>query len=191
MFCFNRCLADSGFAHIRKLFRRSDVDSLPKLEMLINKSTSTNEAVPFQTGTWQWRDWKAFLSRYFTALRGIRQFHHFRFTAETPWFVYVFTRRKRGFVWRKWDLLCLMQPIFRNRLFLEVFLGRGSCIYTRLCVRMCDQLIKKLCVLLQQRSKCEYMYHCKTNEMYMNPFNVWHILIYCLKILIFSMLVFL
>lgn len=89
MFCFNRCLVDSGFAHIRKLFRRSDVDSLPQLEMLINKSASTNEAVPFQTGTWQWRDWKAFLSRYFTALRGIRQFHHFRFTAETPWFVYV------------------------------------------------------------------------------------------------------
>ena len=26
--------------------------------MLINKSVSTNEAVPFQTGTWQWRDWK-------------------------------------------------------------------------------------------------------------------------------------
>ena len=26
--------------------------------MLINKSASTNEAVPFQTGTWQWRDWK-------------------------------------------------------------------------------------------------------------------------------------
>ncbi|XP_062603492.1 uncharacterized protein LOC134282462 [Saccostrea cucullata] len=101
-----RCLVDSGFAHIRKLYRRSDVDSLGQFQTLINKSAVSNEAVLFQTGTWQWRSWKVFLSSHFTALRGIRQYHHFRFSAENPWSVSVRERvdseeklvsiRKRG-----------------------------------------------------------------------------------------------
>lgn len=101
-----RCLVDSGFAHIRKLFRRSDVDSVGQFHTLINKSAATNEAVPFQSAAWKWRNWKSFLSSQFRAVKGIRQFHHFRVTADDPWAVYLKERidgeekpmsiRKRG-----------------------------------------------------------------------------------------------
>lgn len=101
-----RCLVDSGFAHIRKLFRRSDVDCLGQFHTLINKSAATNEAVPFQSGAWKWINWKDFLSSQFRAVKGIRRFHHFRVTADDPWTVYLKERidgeekpmsmRKRG-----------------------------------------------------------------------------------------------
>lgn len=84
-----RCLVDSGFAHIRKPFRRSDVDSLGQFHTLINKSAATNEAVLFQSGAWKWRNWKYFLSSQFRAVKGIRRFHHFRVTADDPWTVYL------------------------------------------------------------------------------------------------------
>ncbi|XP_048771609.1 uncharacterized protein LOC125677540 [Ostrea edulis] len=83
-----RCLVDSGFAHIRKLFRRSDVDSLGQFQTLVNKSSVSNEAVPYGDA-WNWRDWKTFLSTYYRAVKGIRKYHHFRFTSEEPWNVYV------------------------------------------------------------------------------------------------------
>ena len=43
MFCFKRYLVDKGFADIRELFRRSDVDSLAQFEMLINKSAQMKQ----------------------------------------------------------------------------------------------------------------------------------------------------
>lgn len=82
------CLVDSGFSHIRKLYRRSDIDSLPEFVTLVNKSDSGNEALPYND-TWQWRNWKDFLSTFFRPVKNVRKYHHFRFSSAEPWFVFV------------------------------------------------------------------------------------------------------
>ncbi|XP_062567688.1 uncharacterized protein LOC134229918 [Saccostrea cucullata] len=87
-----RCLVDSGFGHIRKLFRRCDVDAFSQLVEVEEKSASTSVAIPYKkdgTVTWEWRDWKEFLSGHFKAIRNIRKYHHFRFSNEYPWYVFV------------------------------------------------------------------------------------------------------
>ncbi|XP_052268532.1 uncharacterized protein LOC127869913 [Dreissena polymorpha] len=66
----SRCLVDSGFAHIKKLYRRSDCDTIQQLEDIVDKSSTANEAVRYPT--WRWRDWKTFLSTSFKAIPGIR-----------------------------------------------------------------------------------------------------------------------
>ncbi|XP_062573679.1 uncharacterized protein LOC134235558 [Saccostrea cucullata] len=65
---YEECLVDSGFAHIRKLYRRSGIDSLAQFFTLVNKSASSNEAVSYDD-TWQWRNWKDFLSTYFRPVK--------------------------------------------------------------------------------------------------------------------------
>ena len=65
-----RCLVDSGFASVKKLYRRTDCDTFDQLEEIVNKSSTTNEAVRYPA--WQWRDWKAFLEPVFRPLPRIR-----------------------------------------------------------------------------------------------------------------------
>ena len=65
-----RCLVDSGFASLKKLYRRTDCDSIEQLEEVVNKSSSTNEAIRYPT--WQWRDWKTFLEPVIRPVTGIR-----------------------------------------------------------------------------------------------------------------------
>jgi len=65
-----RCLVDSGFASLKKLFRRFDCDALDQLETVVNKSSATNVAVRYQA--WQWRDWRTFLEPCVRAITGIR-----------------------------------------------------------------------------------------------------------------------
>ena len=77
-----RCLIDAGFANIKKLYRRSDCESIDQVEKLVNDSSSTNIAVRYPS--WQWKDWKGFLSRFFKRIPGVRRFHHFTFTSERP-----------------------------------------------------------------------------------------------------------
>uniref|UniRef100_A0A8W8MGX5 DUF7869 domain-containing protein n=1 Tax=Magallana gigas TaxID=29159 RepID=A0A8W8MGX5_MAGGI len=87
-----RCLVDSGLGHIRKLFRRSDVDALSHLVDVVQKSASSNVAFPYQqdcTKTWEWRDWKQFLSSNFKSVRNIRKYHYFRFSCEDPGYVFL------------------------------------------------------------------------------------------------------
>uniref|UniRef100_A0A8W8MD39 Uncharacterized protein n=1 Tax=Magallana gigas TaxID=29159 RepID=A0A8W8MD39_MAGGI len=57
MFNMGGCLVDSGLGHIRKLFRRSDVDALSHLVDVVQKSASSTVAFPYQqdcTKTWEW-----------------------------------------------------------------------------------------------------------------------------------------
>jgi hypothetical protein len=54
----------------------------------VDKSAVSNESVSYGH-TWNWRDWKTFLSTYYRGVKGIRKFHHFRFESENPWSVYV------------------------------------------------------------------------------------------------------
>ena len=59
------CLVDCSFAHIKKLFIRSDVDHLNQMLDVVNKSSYSNIAVPFLNTDGQqqceWADWKDFL----------------------------------------------------------------------------------------------------------------------------------
>ena len=65
-----RCLVDSEFASVKKLYRRTDCDTFDQLEEIVNKSSTTNEAVRYPA--WQWQDWKAFLEPVFHSLPRIR-----------------------------------------------------------------------------------------------------------------------
>ncbi|XP_053386664.1 uncharacterized protein LOC128550843 [Mercenaria mercenaria] len=65
-----RCLVDSGFASLKKLYRRTDCDSLVQLQHVVDMSSATNEAVRYPS--WQWRDWKSFLGPVIKPMRGIR-----------------------------------------------------------------------------------------------------------------------
>ena len=51
----SRCLIDSGFGHIKKLFRRGDCDSVGQLHDIVEKSATSNTAVMFtENGQQNW-----------------------------------------------------------------------------------------------------------------------------------------
>ena len=95
LYLFSRYLVDSGFAHIKKLYRRSDVDCLDQMCDFVNKSSTSNVAVSFLNKdgeqNWEWADWKAFLCAWFKPVPNIRKYHHFRFSKEEPGCVFVKT----------------------------------------------------------------------------------------------------
>ncbi|WAR08760.1 hypothetical protein MAR_018718 [Mya arenaria] len=68
------CLVDSGFANIKKLFRRCDVDSLAQLA---EKQTNCR------------LDWKSYLQLDFLPVRGIQKYHSFRFCKADSSAVYI------------------------------------------------------------------------------------------------------
>lgn len=113
-----RCLVDSGFAALKKLYRRCDCDSIDQLQQIVNKSSATNEAVRYPA--WQWRDWKAFLEPVFRPLPRIRQYQYFRMTSAAPGVVVVKQNcdadeisfnilRNEGFVFQQ-DMLPVIIP---------------------------------------------------------------------------------
>lgn len=65
-----KCLVDSGFGNVKRLYRRTDCESLDQLEDVVNKSSYSNTAVRYPA--WSWRNWKGFLGDHFKALNGIR-----------------------------------------------------------------------------------------------------------------------
>lgn len=65
-----RCHVDAGFANIKKLYRRSDCETIGQLEDIVNKSSMANLAVRYLH--WSWRDWKQFLDGVFKPLKNIR-----------------------------------------------------------------------------------------------------------------------
>ena len=81
-----KCLVDAGFGQVKKLYRRSDVDTLQHLCDVVEQSApGHNRAVLFQgPDGWEWRDWKSFLDLYFRRIKGIRKYHHFTFDADKP-----------------------------------------------------------------------------------------------------------
>ncbi|WAR02814.1 hypothetical protein MAR_009372 [Mya arenaria] len=87
-----RCLVDSGFANIKKLFRRCDVDSLAQLAEVVDKSSKSNVPVPYKKtdGSENWAfDWKSYLQLDFLPVRGIQKYHSFRFCKADSSTVYV------------------------------------------------------------------------------------------------------
>ncbi|KAJ8313805.1 LOW QUALITY PROTEIN: hypothetical protein KUTeg_008366, partial [Tegillarca granosa] len=65
----SRCLIDSGFASIKKLYRGSDCDSIEQLQKVVEKSAGSNTVVRYPA--LQWRDWKTFLKTFIRLLKGI------------------------------------------------------------------------------------------------------------------------
>ncbi|XP_053379714.1 uncharacterized protein LOC123532084 [Mercenaria mercenaria] len=64
-----RCHVDAGFANVKKLFRRSDCETLGQLENIVNKSSMANLAVRYPQ--WSWRNWKQFLDGVFKPMKNI------------------------------------------------------------------------------------------------------------------------
>ena len=77
-----RCLIDGGFALIKMLYGRCDCDGIGHLEDVVSKSSSTFIAVRYPA--WQWRSCKPYLSQFFKAVMGIRQYQHFSFNSDEP-----------------------------------------------------------------------------------------------------------
>ncbi|MES9882760.1 MAG: hypothetical protein ABW185_17980 [Sedimenticola sp.] len=50
----------------------------------MNHSSTNNVAVMYGADNVQWRDWKAFLTPHFKALKGVRSFQQFRFSTDHP-----------------------------------------------------------------------------------------------------------
>ncbi|XP_062600192.1 uncharacterized protein LOC134261812 [Saccostrea cucullata] len=89
---YTRCLIYAGFARAKKLFRRTDCDSVSELQRVFDHSSTTNKGILYDNGrdsTWKYYDWKEFLGRFFTSLPGISKYHSFRFHADFPGFVFV------------------------------------------------------------------------------------------------------
>ena len=89
-----KCLVDAGFGQAKKLFRRSNCDTIDQLAEIFNKSSSINEAVLFKEdgndeSTWQWHDWKTFLNRIFKPIANVKKYHHFIFRSDKPGVVIV------------------------------------------------------------------------------------------------------
>ena len=49
--CYARCLVDSGFATLKKLYRRSDVDLLDQLEIVVNRSSQLKRRIDTRHGS--------------------------------------------------------------------------------------------------------------------------------------------
>ncbi|KAK3088694.1 hypothetical protein FSP39_022485 [Pinctada imbricata] len=84
-----RCLVDAGFGHIKRLYRRTDVDSLSSMINVVDKSAKSNVPVGYENPrngehNWEWYDWKTYLSTHFSPLPGIRKYRHFTFDVQSP-----------------------------------------------------------------------------------------------------------
>ncbi|XP_060558826.1 uncharacterized protein LOC132719099 [Ruditapes philippinarum] len=88
-----KCLVDGGFGRIKKLFKRSDCESLSQFADIVDKSARHNFLVLYRNEnndqTWKWYDWKSYLTRYFLQVKGIQKYHSFRFSAADKSVVFV------------------------------------------------------------------------------------------------------
>ena len=82
-----RCTVDGYFGLLKKKVRNSAyIDTMTQLVAAVGGSSHLNEAQLFH---WQWREWDAFLMRFFKQIRGITKFHHFCVKNTEPRIVYM------------------------------------------------------------------------------------------------------
>ena len=81
-----RCTADGYFSLLKKKVRNSDIDTMNQVVAAVEGSSHVNEAQVFN---WQWREWDAFLMKFFQPIRGITKLHHFRVDNTEPSIVYM------------------------------------------------------------------------------------------------------
>ena len=78
-------MVDANFAHIKRLYKRTDCNSLGDLREIVDRSCYSNNAVLFEEeDSWIWSDWAEFFSASFSALKGLHGYHIFRFHQENP-----------------------------------------------------------------------------------------------------------
>ena len=76
-----RCSVDGYFGLLKKSFRSNEVDSMADCVKMIDDSCGANEALRF---SWSWREWDAFLARFFGPIKGIATYQHFSVTRDAP-----------------------------------------------------------------------------------------------------------
>ena len=64
-----RCMVDGNFGLIKRVYRHSDVDTVPQLNQVVIRSSEKNIPQPY---TWEWREWDDMLGKLFTPIKGIR-----------------------------------------------------------------------------------------------------------------------
>ena len=79
---YGKSLVDAGFAYMKKLYRRSEIDSLDQLASVVRKRAASNEVVVFGGYGGEWLDWKTCTTYYFMPFKGIRKYRHFVFQAD-------------------------------------------------------------------------------------------------------------
>ena len=83
---------DWCFGLFKRLFKRSQVDCMADVAEVVNQSAKCNIAQLVcneDTETVPTYGWATFLSPHFQKIVGIKQYHHFRFSAASPGIVYV------------------------------------------------------------------------------------------------------
>jgi hypothetical protein len=89
IFIIFRCLVDSNFAHIKRLYKKSECNSLEDLRGIVDKSCYSNNAVLYaEEDSWVWCDWAQFFSENFLSVKGLRGYQIFRFHHESPGVVF-------------------------------------------------------------------------------------------------------
>lgn len=86
---------DRFFGLLKKAYRRTSVSSLPELVKMVSDSSIAGKNIPqltidcFGKRHVVWYDWSNFMSKYFSTIPGILQYHHFRFDSSFPGKVFV------------------------------------------------------------------------------------------------------
>ena len=94
-----RCTVDGFFGLFKQTYRRSDADTMAHLVEVVERSASANSAQCYNDADKPIRFFSrdTFLGQFFTPLKGISKFHHFKMDIEQPGLV----KTKRKFV--RWD----------------------------------------------------------------------------------------
>lgn len=74
-----RCSVDGCFGLIKKVYRRSDTDTINQLPCIPCSEyiCKCNQAQAFE---WEWKAWDKFLSTFFKPIPSFSKYHHFRFS---------------------------------------------------------------------------------------------------------------
>lgn len=81
-----RCSVDAKFGRLKQQFRNSEVDSMDDVVSAVDSSCAANDALRY---SWLWRVWDSFLADFFSPIRGIRNYQHFRATKAKPGVLFV------------------------------------------------------------------------------------------------------
>ena len=81
-----KCFCDSCFGMIKRVFRKSDVNTIQELERVVERSSKGNRPCHFSSPEegHVFRDWATFLGDSLLPLKGISRFFKFRFTKTDP-----------------------------------------------------------------------------------------------------------
>ncbi|CAG2211264.1 unnamed protein product [Mytilus edulis] len=79
-----KCLCDACFGMLKKIIRKSDVNTVSQLVKIVDNSAKCNRSEVYNENdddenSLKWYRWDNFFTKYFKPLRGIGKFYHFRF----------------------------------------------------------------------------------------------------------------